>query len=73
MPLILDGDITTGFLRKRKILAQILGVKYVPEPIYNYAKRISEITGLPIEEVLESRPVKNMIRKWTKLVPVSSS
>ena len=70
MPLIIDGDITRGFIRKRKILSKFLGIKYIPEPIYNYAKRISEITGLPLEEVLNSKPVRRMLEKWTKLVPV---
>lgn len=69
MPLLVDGDITNGYVRKRVILKVLLG-RAIPEPIFNYAKRISEITGLPLEEVLESRPVKNMIKKWTKIVYV---
>lgn len=74
MPLIVDGDITKGFIRKRVLLFRLftlLGVEYIPEPIYNYAKRISEITGLPLEEVLKSKPVRKLLDRWTKYVPVN--
>lgn len=67
MPLLLDGNIVSGWIRKRRVLARIFG-EPIPEPIYNYAKRISEITGLPLEEVLQSKPVRRMLEKWTKYV-----
>lgn len=48
------------------------GPRYVelPEPAYRYAVRISEVTGLPLREVLESRPVRNLARAWERRVRV---
>ena len=42
----------------------------LPEPVYNYAKRISEITGLPLEEVLLSKPVQNMAKRYERKVRI---
>ena len=53
-------------------MLSLLRGEYVelPEPVYRYAKKISEITGLPLEEVLRSKPVQNMLKKWSKKVVV---
>ena len=42
----------------------------LPEPVYRYAKGISEATGLPLSAVLESRPVRNLARAWERRVRV---
>ncbi len=43
---------------------ELRGYAEVPELVYRYAKRISEVTGLPLEEVLQSEPVR---RYWERL------
>lgn len=42
----------------------------LPEAVYNYAKRMSKITGLPLEEVLQSEPVKKYLEKYQRKVKV---
>ena len=72
MPLLTDGDIATGVLGRKRILLSLLRGEYVelPEPVYRYAVKISKITGLPLEEVIKSKPVQNMLQKWSKKVVV---
>ena len=80
MPLITDGRIDTGFLGRKRILVTLLNLQpeedsepvylYIPKPVYNYAKRISEVTGLPLKTVLKSRPVRNLINRWSEYVAV---
>ena len=70
MPLLIDGRLDTGWFRRRFLLAKLFGQMVVPEPVYNYAKRISEITGLPLKEVLQSKPVRRMVERWTRYVVV---
>jgi len=82
VPLITDGKLKTGFLRDRIIISLlrdlIMGeearsnVMYVPKPVFNYARKISEITGLPLHEVLKSEPVKKLIKRWTEYVEVKA-
>lgn len=68
---IMDGDITKGWIRERWVLKKFLGSSvYIPEPVFNYAKRISEFTGLPLNEVLQSHPVGNLIKRWSKMIEV---
>lgn len=81
MPLLTDGRIDTGFLGRKRILVTLLNLQpkkefvsaylYIPKPVYNYAKRISEVTGLPLKTVLQSKPVKNLLSRWTEYVKVS--
>lgn len=71
MPLIIDGDIRRGFIRERKLLSIILPEKKentIPEMAYSYAKGISEITGIPLKDVLNSKPVKSYISRIRKEV-----
>jgi len=85
MPLVTDGDITKGWIRDRRLLRLIFSrlvpsrssssplgrsTMEIPEPVYNYAKKISGVTGLPLEQVLKSKPVRRMIERWTKYVRV---
>jgi len=61
--LITDGDITRGIGgRKRKIVASILEPKY-PKLWVEYVRRVSETTGNPIKEVMESRPARRYLEK----------
>ena len=77
MPLIRDGDITTGWIRKKRPLFSLFfgecepaGRVRVPLLAYNYAKRISELTGLPLKTVLRSKPVKSFVEKLSSYVEV---
>jgi len=81
MPLLLDGRIDTGFIRERRLIkrlfrrssgsAEVSKSIKIPEPVYKYAMKISQITGLPFEEVIRSAPVQRMIDRWSKYVEVS--
>ena len=53
------------FIKDRPIFMEFLEgyIKENSPLIKNYAKRISEITGLPYETVINSQPVKNYIKK----------
>jgi len=82
MPLMRDGDITTGWIRKKRpFLSLFFGDEKnsvgtskmrIPKLVYNYAKRISELTGLPLQIVLRSRPVQNLMRKLQEYVEVEA-
>jgi len=50
--------------------SESLREQLVPRPVYEYAKRISEVTGLPLREVLRSQPVQSLIKRWTEHVRV---
>lgn len=68
MPLITDGDIREGFIRKRRILSAILPEREereesIPKMAYSYAKKMSEVTGLPLEDVLKSKPIQTYINR----------
>jgi len=66
MPLITDGDIREGFIRKRRILSVILPKgeeESIPKMAYSYAKKMSEVTGLPLEDVLKSKPIQTYISR----------
>jgi hypothetical protein len=54
----------------RLLLRRFLFGEEIPKPAYEYARRISEITGLPLEEVLKSQPVKNLVKRWRETVYV---
>lgn len=66
---IFDGDITKGWLRERVILKFILGVR-IPKLAYEYAKGISKVTGLPLEQVLKSKPVREYIKRLREEVVI---
>lgn len=59
-------ELLEEILRRRPLLRE----KEIPRPVFEYAKKISEITGLPLEKVLESEPVKNLIKKWEEKVKI---
>lgn len=62
--LIAGTDIRNGlFGRKRQVVVMFLG-EYIPEPVMKYAKSVAETTGLPLEEVLKSQPVRNYMKKF---------
>ena len=42
----------------------------IPKPIFEYAKRMAELTGQPLEKVLRSKPVQNLIKKYEEKVVV---
>ena len=86
VPLLLDGDLTTGWIRReRRIVKRFLKLKvfspspytreaqveiHIPKMAYRYAKRVSEITGLPLETVLNSRPVREYIKRLKEEVVI---
>jgi len=58
-------SLISELIKNRPIIRKILE-EYIKENsplVRNYAKRISEITGLPYETVINSQPVKNYVRK----------
>jgi len=66
MPLLLDGDIISGFFRKeRPIIKSIIeSTVFSRSPMLkNYIQQISKITGLREDIVKNSRPVYNFAKK----------
>lgn len=74
-----NGDATRGILgRKRSLMASFIdrqslmsrdGSKSksgVPSRVMNYAKRMSEITGVDIKTTLKSAPVQNYWKTWNE-------
>ena len=45
-----------------------MGRRRIPKMAYSYAVRIAEITGLPVETVLKSRPMQNYIKRLTEWI-----
>lgn len=62
MPLIIDGDITEGWVRERALLKAILGER-IPKLAYDFAVGVSRATGLPLDTVLRSKPVRSYIER----------
>jgi len=72
MPILTDGDITKGWLRNRWVLAALLESSKenstvvkpheLPPVVRKYAESIAKLTGLPLSEVLKSKPVLNYYR-----------
>jgi hypothetical protein len=66
MPLLIDGDITTGFVRKErpllKRLYELAFIRRSPLPS-RYAEGVARITGLPKETVVRSRPFHEYIKR----------
>jgi len=70
------------FLRRRPIFSLLFGGEElqeeaerkerieIPKPIFEYAKRMAEFTGQPLREVLKSKPVQNLIKKYEEKVVV---
>jgi len=63
--MFIDGDITQGLFRKRRLLQLLLGEnkekgsEVMPEIVKKYAQGIAKRTGLPLDVVLRSQPVQN--------------
>jgi len=83
MPVITDGDITTGFIRReRRIIKRLLGIisgggeegEYIevrmPKAAYEYAKKVSELTGKPLDEVIFSSAVRKYVDRFKEEVTV---
>jgi len=77
MPREVTRDITRGLFDRRRILVELFIERWwdvlaerrphlLPELTRRYAKRMSEITGLPFKKVLKSTPVKNYWRYYNK-------
>lgn len=65
---ILDGDVTEGWIRERKLLKALFpnlsdSQEKIQRMALNYAKKISNFTGLSLEEVMNSEPFKSYVRK----------
>jgi len=58
----------SGELPIQKAIRQYISLKVgvPPKIVFNYAKGVSEITGLPFREVLRSKPVREFWRKITE-------
>lgn len=62
---ILDGGIFKGWVRERRFLKKLLEeylIKHSPL-VRKYAESIAKITGLDVETVLRSEPVRNYVKK----------
>ena len=65
--IISNGDIRSGVLgRERSIFTNILGKSY-PKPVLDYAKSVSNLTNVPLEKVLESKPIQNYAKRFKYL------
>jgi len=78
MPLITDGDVTLGFLGRRRFLASILlernwdrivekRPELIPPIVRKYAGQVAKTSGLDIKTVLKSKPVKSYWKKWDRM------
>ena len=78
MPLITNGDVTLGFLGRKRFLVSILLTRnwdrivdrnpnLIPPIVRKYAHQMSKVTGLDVKTVLKSRPVKNYWERWDKM------
>lgn len=56
MPLLTDNNVTTGFIRKERPLFKLFFEEPLPKMAQNYAKGISDITGIPLEKIKKSKP-----------------
>jgi hypothetical protein len=65
MPLLIDGDITRGFIRERRLIKRIYELTVLSKSpmLREYVKGVSEVTGLPPHTVLKSRPVRRFFEK----------
>jgi len=66
MPLIVDGDITSGWIRKeRRLLKKLyeLTFKARSQSFKNFVDGISRTTELPRDRVLRSAPIREYLRK----------
>jgi len=65
MPLLVDSDIRTGFIRERTIITKLLR-PLIPKMARKYAMQISKVTGLPLETVMKSKPFRNYLNALTE-------
>ena len=67
MPLILDGDITRGWIRERTILKKLYEQTFINRsPIFKgYLNGVSKVTGLDRETVIRSQPARRFLKKLT--------
>lgn len=75
MPLITDGDIRKGFMRRRRIFTFLfpeeeseISSNEIPKMAYEYARKMSNFLGKPLDEVLNSQPVRSYVRKLEEKV-----
>jgi len=67
MPLITNGDVTTGILRRRKIIEAVIlkTLEKRSTMIRNYAQKMSEFLEVPVEKIRRSKPFRNYVKKIT--------
>jgi len=70
---ILDGDVTKGWIRERRVLKLLFPRSSseeregrIPKMALRYAEKVSERTGIPVEEVMRSKPFRNFLRRLTE-------
>lgn len=56
MPIIIDSNITTGFIREERPIFKLFFEEPLPKMAQNYAQGISNITGIPIDKIKKSKP-----------------
>ncbi|GAH35013.1 unnamed protein product [marine sediment metagenome] len=56
MPLLINNDITTGFIREERLIFKLFFEEPLPKMAQSYAKGISNITGIPIDKIKKSEP-----------------
>ncbi len=56
MPIIIDNNIATGFIREERPIFKLFFEEPLPEMAQSYAKGISDITGIPIDKIKKSEP-----------------
>jgi len=65
VPLITDGDITEGFVRRRTLIKKLYEQTFISRShvFKEYVRGIARVTELPEEKVIKSPPVKNFLKK----------
>jgi len=78
MPLLTDGDVTLGFLGRKRFLASILlkrnwdrivdkHPKLIPPIVRKYAGQVAKTAELDVKTVLKSKPVKSYWERWDRM------
>jgi len=78
MPLITNGDVTLGFLGRKRFLASILLNRnwdrivdkhpmLIPPIVRRYARQVAKTTELDVKTVLKSKPVKSYWERWDRV------
>jgi putative cell wall-binding protein len=58
------------WILEEKPLLSSISREEIPKPAYNYAKKISELTGVPLQQVIRSQPFRKLLEKWSEKVEV---